>query len=80
MKPPIEQEAARIAESLSEAQRKALLTAYNIGDLGYMTTFASGRSVPALFRRGLTHLSWTPSGLTELGLAVRNALIGAKDD
>ena len=67
-------EIARIAAGLSDAQRTTLLTSYSIGDLGYLTTFASGRSVPALFRRGLTHLSWTLSGLTELGLAVRALL------
>lgn len=49
-----------IADELSEVQRQAMLTAFDIG-FTYLTKFESGRSAKALHRRGLTHLEWAPS-------------------
>lgn len=66
-------EAAAIARGLTKAQREALLSALDIG-FAFITTFAYGRSAKALHRIGLTNLSWAPSSLTPLGLAVRAAL------
>lgn len=60
---------AAIAASLTEAQRRALLTSYDIG-FGRITTLDTGRSAKALHRMGLTNLPWSPAGLTPLGLAV----------
>lgn len=62
-----------IAAALSEAQKRALLSAYDIG-IGFITLFETGSSAKALHRKGLTYLPWSPSGLTPLGLAVRAAL------
>lgn len=62
---------AEVAHGLSPAMREALLTTYDVG-FGQTTTLASGRSARALNMRGLTLWAWAPSGLTPLGIAVRN--------
>ena len=61
---------AGVAASLSEAQRAALTSAIDLGWMA-MTKIETGRSARALHRLGLTNLSWAPSSLTELGLAVK---------
>ena len=65
---------ADVAAKLTEAQREALTDVFDLGDLGYMTKIATGRSAKALHQRGLTRLSWAPCTLTPLGLAVRQHL------
>ncbi|MEM9085281.1 MAG: hypothetical protein AAGB23_05110 [Pseudomonadota bacterium] len=75
-------EAKRIADGLSEAQRRAVadpkaVSLPSMGPKGYdsfILSFAHGRSAKALYRKGLSTLAWAPSILTPLGLAVRRIL------
>ena len=68
------QKAERVLATLTKAQCAALLDAYDIGS-GYITRFDSFRSARALYQKGLTRLHWSPSSLTDIGLAVRALLL-----
>jgi hypothetical protein len=73
----IDEQAAEIAEGLTAAQRRALLSLPKNGAYGYCHERSSFSVFPALRRRGLAVRGWSafahekPWGLTPLGLAVR---------